>query len=68
LGRMLIFGSLIWEYQRSWDDWNFGIPKKQKLIHSLENSSNAIMRTGFTKSRQTVQSHTLFRELVVLKL
>jgi plasmid replication initiation protein len=25
--------------------------QKQKLIHSLENSLNAIMRTGFTKSR-----------------
>jgi hypothetical protein len=24
--------------------------QKQKLIHSLENSLNAIMRTGFTKA------------------
>jgi hypothetical protein len=56
-------GNLIWRNDHQMID--ILESQKQKLIHSLENSLNAIMRTGFTKADRPVQSHTLFRELVV---
>jgi hypothetical protein len=37
------------------------LESQAKLIHSLENSLNAIMRTGFTKADETCVSYFIQR-------